>query len=308
MTEGGADAGEAPDAAAPSRLFPFLPPRLDAWLRLIRVDRPIGTMLVLWPTLWALWIAAEGQPDAEVFLVFMAGVFLMRSAGCAINDYADRGIDGDVRRTRRRPLAAGEIPPGDALWVATVLALVAFLLVLRLDPLTIKLSLAGGALAAVYPFTKRLFHTPQLVLGIAFAWAVPMGFAASTGEVPAEAWVLFLAVTCWVAAYDTMYAMVDRDDDLRIGVKSTAVMLGRADRLVIALFMGAVLGLLALVGVQQQLGVWFAAGLGVAGLQVAYQLWLIRNRERDSCFRAFLSNDAFGRYVFIGLALDYLFA
>jgi 4-hydroxybenzoate polyprenyltransferase len=281
--------------------------RLGAWMRLIRLDRPIGTMLVLWPTLWALWIASEGRPDAEVFVVFMAGVFLMRSAGCAINDYADRRIDGHVERTRSRPLAAGEIAPREALWIAATLALLAFVLVLRLDPLTVRLSFVGAFLAASYPFTKRLTHMPQLYLGIAFGWAVPMAFAAQTGAVPGIAWVLLAAVAVWAAAYDTMYAMVDRDDDLRIGVKSTAVLFGDADRLMIGLLLGLTLLLLAAVGYASGLGVWFWLGLGVASVHAGHQLYLIRARDRDACFRAFLSNDAFGRYVFIGLALDYLF-
>jgi 4-hydroxybenzoate polyprenyltransferase len=281
--------------------------RLGAWMRLIRLDRPIGTMLVLWPTLWALWIASEGRPDAEVFVVFMAGVFLMRSAGCAINDYADRRIDGHVERTRSRPLAAGEIAPREALWIAATLALLAFVLVLRLDPLTVRLSFVGAFLAASYPFTKRLTHMPQLYLGIAFGWAVPMAFAAQTGVVPGIAWVLLAAVAVWAAAYDTMYAMVDRDDDLRIGVKSTAVLFGDADRLMIGLLLGLTLLLLAAVGYASGLGVWFWLGLGVASVHAGHQLYLIRARDRDACFRAFLSNDAFGRYVFIGLALDYLF-
>ncbi len=281
--------------------------KAGAWLRLIRFDRPIGTLLVLWPTLWALWMAGDGRPDERVFVVFVAGVFLMRSAGCAINDYADRRIDGRVERTRGRPLATGELAPTTALWTAMLLAIVAFLLVLQTNALTVKLSFVGAFLAASYPFTKRLTHVPQLYLGIAFAWAVPMSFAAQTNAVPAQAWVLFGAIVLWAAAYDTMYAMVDRSDDLAIGVKSTAVLFGDADRAMVALLMALMLVLLAAAGVLEGLGGWYWLGLGVAALRVLHQLQLIRDRDRERCFRAFLDNDALGRYVFIGLALDYLF-
>lgn len=279
-----------------------------AWLRLIRVDRPIGTMLVLWPTLWGLWVASRGEPDPLVFAVFVAGVFLMRSSGCAINDFADRRIDGHVARTRGRPLATGELRPTDALLTALVLALVAFMLVLLfMNRLTVQLSFVGALLAAAYPFSKRVTHLPQFVLGLAFAWAVPMAFAAQTGELPFPAWLLFAAVVLWAAAYDTMYAMVDRDDDLRIGVKSTAVLLGRYDVFAVASLLAGVLALLALLGVLEGLGGWYFGGLAVAAGHGAWQVWLVRGRDRDRCFRAFLANDGFGRIVFVGMALDYLF-
>ncbi len=280
----------------------------QAWLRLIRFDRPIGTMLVLWPTLWGLWLAAAGEPDPLVFAVFMAGVFLMRSAGCAINDYADRRIDGHVARTQGRPLATGELTPATALWTALLLTLVAFALVLLMNRLTIALSVVAAFLAGSYPFTKRVTHLPQFYLGVAFGWAVPMSFAAQTGQVPPLAWVVFAAVVLWAAAYDTMYAMVDREDDLAIGVKSTAVLFGRFEVVIVTTLLLLVLALLAAAGAVAGRGLWFYGALVVAAGQAAYQVRLISTRDPQRCFKAFLSNDAFGRFVFIGLALDYLFA
>ncbi|MEO0423644.1 MAG: 4-hydroxybenzoate octaprenyltransferase [Pseudomonadota bacterium] len=296
----------APTAAAP-------PPAGSgawwrAWLRLIRFDRPIGTLLVLWPTLWGLWLASEGEPDPLVFAVFMAGVFLMRSAGCAINDFADRRIDGHVARTQGRPLATGELTASTALWTAVVLTLIAFGLVLLMNPLTIALSVVAAFLAGSYPFTKRITHLPQFYLGVAFGWAVPMAFAAQTGQVPALAWIVFAAVVLWAAAYDTMYAMVDREDDLAIGVKSTAVLFGRFDVLIVTALLCAVIGVLLAAGVLAGRGGWFYGGMAVAAGQALYQVRLIRSRDPQPCFKAFLSNDAFGRFVFIGLALDYLFS
>lgn len=281
--------------------------RLRDYALLIRADRPIGTLLLLWPTLWALWIAGQGQPQQGVFLVFIAGVVLMRSAGCAINDYADRHIDPQVARTRQRPVAAGRVPPAEALALAAVLGLIAFLLVLSMNLLTIKLALVGGFLAASYPFLKRVTSLPQFYLGAAFGWSVPMAFAAQTGAVPSLAWQMFAAVVLWAVAYDTMYAMVDREDDLRIGVKSTAILFGRADRLAIGLCQAAVLLILWRIGGIAGLGHWHAAGLAVAAALAVWQQYLIRHREPDACFRAFLNNSHFGLAVFCGIGLSYTF-
>ena len=281
--------------------------RLRDYARLMRLDRPIGILLLLWPVLWALWIAAAGKPALPVFVVFVAGVVLMRSAGCVINDYADRGFDPQVERTRNRPLAVGRVSPREALVLFVVLALSAFILVLFMNRLTILLSFVGAALAASYPFMKRWTHLPQFYLGAAFGWGVPMAFAAQTGSVPVDAWILFGATLCWAVAYDTAYAMVDRDDDVRIGVKSTAILFGRADRLMIALFHALTLVLLAWAGARAGLGVTYSMGLLLATGLAGWQQWLMRTRARDGCFQAFLNNNRFGAVVFAGLALDYYF-
>jgi len=280
--------------------------RLRDYARLMRLDRPIGILLLLWPVLWALWIAAAGTPALPVFVVFVAGVVLMRSAGCVINDYADREFDPQVERTRDRPLAAGRVHPREALALFVVLALSAFALVLFMNRLTILLSFVGAALAASYPFMKRWTPLPQFYLGAAFGWGVPMAFAAQTGAVPADAWILFAATLCWAVAYDTAYAMVDRDDDIRIGVKSTAILFGRADRPMIALFHTLTLLLLVWAGARAGLGLTYYVGLLLAAGLAGWQQWLLRTRARDACFRAFLNNNRFGAVVFAGLALDYL--
>ena len=280
--------------------------RLREYALLLRLHRPIGTLLLLWPVLWALWIASDGRPSWRVLTVFVAGTVLMRSAGCAINDYADRDFDPHVARTRDRPLAAGRVTAREALLLFVVLSLAAFALVLTLDRFTILLSFVGAVLAASYPFMKRYTHLPQFYLGAAFGWGVPMAFAAESGRLPAEAWLLFLATLCWAVAYDTAYAMVDRDDDLRIGVKSTAILFGRADRAMIALFHLSTLGLLVWAGTRVELGVTYYMGLAAAAGFAGWQQWLMRNRERDGCFRAFLNNNRFGAVVFAGLVLDYL--
>ena len=280
--------------------------RLREYALLMRLHRPIGTLLLLWPVLWALWIAAGGFPDAAVLVVFAAGVLLMRSAGCVINDYADRDFDPHVARTRERPLAAGRVSTREALVLAAVLAASAFLLVLTMNRLTILMSFIGAALAVSYPFTKRYTHLPQFYLGAAFGWGVPMAFAAQTGTVPAEGWILFAATLCWAVAYDTAYAMVDREDDLRIGVKSTAILFGRADRLMIALFHALTVGLLAWAGARTGLGVPYYMGLAVAATLAVYQQWLMRGRDRDACFRAFLNNNWFGIAVFAGVVVAYV--
>ena len=280
--------------------------RLRDYARLMRLDRPIGILLLLWPVLWALWIAAAGKPALPVLVVFVAGVVLMRSAGCVINDYADRAFDPQVERTRDRPLAAGRVRPREALVLFVVLALCAFALVLFMNRLTILLSFVGATLAASYPFMKRWTQLPQFYLGAAFGWGVPMAFAAQTGAVPAAAWILFGATLCWAVAYDTAYAMVDRDDDVRVGVKSTAILFGRADRLMIALFHALTLALLAWAGARAGLGLTYYMGLLLAAGLALYQQWLIRARDRDGCFRAFLNNNWFGVAVFVGLVLEYL--
>lgn len=281
--------------------------RLGSYGRLIRFDRPIGTLLLLWPTLWALWIAGHGHPDQEVFMIFLAGVFLMRSAGCAMNDFADRNIDPLVRRTRDRPLASGEISPAEALAIAALLAFLAFLLVLRLNTLTILLSFVGGAMTAAYPFLKRVTYLPQFFLGAAFGWSVPMAFAAQTGGVSGSAWLMFFAVLLWAVAYDTIYAMVDRDDDLRVGVRSTAILFGQHDRLAVATAHVGALLLLATVGRLEGLGPWYHAGLAGAAAIAIWQQLLIRQRLPERCFRAFLGNNGFGLLIFIGVVLHYTF-
>ncbi len=288
------------------RLQSAIAKRLREYVLLTRLNRPIGILLLLWPTLWGLWFAARGLPGWHVLLVFVAGVVLMRSAGCVVNDYADREFDPHVERTRTRPIAAGRISAREALALFAVLALIAFALVLTLNRLTIALSFAGAFLAASYPFLKRYTHLPQFYLGMAFGWGIPMAFAAQTGTVPALAWILFAANVCWSVAYDTAYAMVDREDDLRVGVKSTAILFGRADRAMIGLFHAGTLSLLAAAGVVAGIGLLYYLGLAAAALHAGYQQWLIRDRERGACFRAFLSNNIFGAAVFAGLALDRL--
>ena len=279
--------------------------RLKDYARLMRLHRPIGILLLLWPTLWALWIAGHGRPDLHVLAVFILGVVLMRSAGCVINDYADRDFDPHVERTRDRPIAAGRVSPREALVLFAALCLIAFALVLTLNRLTILLSFAGAFLAATYPFVKRFTHLPQFYLGAAFGWGIPMAFAALTGTVPPVGWVLFAANVCWSVAYDTAYAMVDREDDLKVGVKSTAILFGRYDRAMVFLFHVFTLALLAWTGALAGLGLRYHAGL-VAALGFAlYQQRQMRDRTRDGCFRAFLNNNWFGAAVFAGLLWHY---
>ncbi|QKQ28156.1 4-hydroxybenzoate octaprenyltransferase [Candidatus Reidiella endopervernicosa] len=271
----------------------------------MRLDRPIGILLLLWPTLWALWIAAEGMPRIGVLLVFVLGVVLMRSAGCVINDYADRAIDPHVSRTRERPIASGRVEPNEALKLFAALCVAAFMLVLFMNSLTIMLSFVGVALAAIYPFTKRHTYLPQVFLGAAFGWAVPMAFAAQLGEVPQAAWLIFIATVLWATAYDTIYAMVDRDDDIKIGVKSTAILFGELDRVIIGVIQALLLLTLLVVGVQLKLGGFFYLGLLVATGLAVQQQRLIKNRDRDLCFKAFLDNNWFGMAIFVGLLLEY---
>ena len=282
--------------------------KLREYARLMRLDRPIGIWLLLWPVLWALWISAGGHPDERLFVIFLAGTFVMRAAGCVMNDFADREFDPHVRRTRDRPLAKQSVSTAEALGLFAVLGLIALALIIPLNRATQVLALIGGVLAVTYPFLKRFFSLPQAYLGAAFGWSVPMAYAAQTGSVPAVAWVMFLAVVLWTTAYDTIYAMVDREDDLVIGIRSSAILFGRADRAIVAALQAGAIGGLALTGLMSGLGRWYWGGLGVAALLALHQQWLIRDRNPDRCFRAFLGNNLFGLAVFAGILLDYLFA
>jgi len=274
---------------------------------LMRMNRPIGVYLLLWPTVWALWIAGEGNPDTGVTLVFVLGVVLMRSAGCVINDYADRDFDPHVSRTRNRPIAAGNVKPKEALMLFVMLCLVAFTLVLTMNWLTVGLSVGGVVLAAIYPFMKRYTYLPQVFLGLAFGWAIPMAFAAQTGEVPVIAWLLLTATVLWATAYDSMYAMVDVEDDLKIGVKSTAILFGEADKIIIGSMQVMFLITMVIVGNRLELGQYYFGSLLVAALLVVYQQFLIRHRDPEGCFKAFLNNHWFGAVIFVGLVLHYWF-
>jgi 4-hydroxybenzoate polyprenyltransferase len=274
------------------------------WL-LARFDRPIGTLILLWPTLWALWVAGDGKPDGLVLIVFVLGVVLMRAAGCVINDYADRDFDPHVERTKQRPIAAGKVKPKEALILFAVLCLIAFGLVLLMNIYTILLSFIGAFLAASYPFMKRYTHLPQAYLGIAFGWAVPMAFAAQRGDIPLVAWLMYLAVMLWALVYDTMYAMVDKDDDLKIGVKSTAILFGDYDRHIMAVLQTIIIGLLIAVGVLAQLQWPYYLGVAVATCLCGYQQKLIFHRQKAACFKAFLNSNWFGLAVFLGLLLSY---
>lgn len=280
------------------------PQKRSAYLQLMRVNRPIGTYLLLWPTLWALWIAADGLPRLDLLLIFTLGVFLTRSAGCVINDFADRKVDGHVERTRTRPLPTGQVSSREAVGLFTALMLLAFILVLFTNTTTILLAPVALLLAFSYPFMKRYTHFPQLVLGMAFGWAIPMAFAATLGEVPLEGWLLYLAKILWTIAYDTQYAMVDRDDDLKIGIKSTAVFFGRYDKAAIALLQLATLATLAFIGKLSELSWIYNTGLGVVALFFVYHHWLIRKRERGACFKAFLNNHLAELALLVALIIE----
>jgi 4-hydroxybenzoate polyprenyltransferase len=282
--------------------------RLVEYARLMRLDRPIGIWLLLWPCLWALWISAAGRPDERIFVIFVIGTFVMRSAGCVINDFADREFDPHVRRTANRPLARGAVSPAEALALFAVLGLIALALLIPLNRETQVLALIGGVLAVTYPFLKRFFALPQAYLGLAFSWSVPMAFAAQSGELPPVAWVLFAAGVLWTTAYDTIYAMVDREDDLVIGVRSSAILFGRADRGIVAALQAGAIALLAVAGWLAGLQHWYWLGLAIAAGTAAHQQLLIRHRDPQQCFRAFLNNNLFGLAVFGGLLLDFLFA
>ncbi len=281
-------------------------PQLWPWIQLMRLDRPVGTLLLLWPTLWAVWIAGNGSPSVRTVIVFTLGVIVMRAAGCVINDFADRNIDGHVKRTEARPLATGALSGKQALMLFCGLAAVAFVLVLFLNTFTILLSFGGLALAVLYPFMKRYTHLPQVVLGAAFSWAIPMAFAAETNSLPAIAWLLYTANLLWTVAYDTEYAMVDREDDLKIGVKSTAILFGEMDRLMIGALQGMALFALWLLGRQLGFGGFWLVGLVVAAGLFVYQHWLMRERSRDGCFKAFLNNQWVGLAILLGLLANYL--
>ncbi|MDY6942609.1 MAG: 4-hydroxybenzoate octaprenyltransferase [Pseudomonadota bacterium] len=279
--------------------------RLRQYALLMRWNRPIGAFLLLWPALWALWIAGEGHPGWRNVLVFVGGVWVMRSAGCVINDFADRHIDPYVERTRDRPLAAGRVTAQEALALFGLLGVIAFGLVLMLNRFTILLSFGALFLAASYPFMKRFTHLPQAYLGLAFGWAVPMAFAAQTNQVPPLAWLVFIATVLWSTIYDTMYGMVDRDDDIQVGVKSMAILFGELDRHIIGMLQLTMMFALVLIGRRADLGVWYGMGLVAAAGLFVYQQWLIRHREKAACFRAFLNNNWFGAVIFAAIALDY---
>lgn len=283
----------------------MLATKAKAYWQLTRMDRPIGTLLLLWPTLWALVIAANGLPDLSVLVVFVLGVVLMRSAGCVINDFADRKVDGHVKRTKQRPLPSGAVTSKEAVALFLVLAVVSFLLVLTMNTLTIQLSFVGVGLAFIYPFMKRYTHLPQLFLGLAFSWAIPMAWAAQTNELPAVVWFVFAINALWTIAYDTQYAMVDRDDDLKIGIKSTAILFGRLDKLVIGVLQLITLAMLIVLGMYYQLGASFYWSLLVVGGLFVYQQHLIRHRDRDLCFQAFLNNNYVGMAVTVGLLIAF---
>ena len=288
------------------RQLEHLRARLPLYLKLMRVDKPIGTLLLLWPTLWALWLAARGWPQWHLLIIFGLGVFLTRSAGCVINDYADREFDSRVQRTAQRPLATGSIDKREALLLCATLCTLAFVLVLFTNRLTILLSFGAVLLAGLYPFMKRYTHLPQVVLGAAFGWSIPMAFAAQSESLPRGCWVLFIANILWVVVYDTFYAMVDRDDDIKIGVKSTAILFGEDDRLITGALQVCVILALILVGTQFKLGYWyFVALIGASGLFI-YQQFLIRHRQRDACFRAFLHNNWVGATIFAGIFVHFL--
>jgi 4-hydroxybenzoate polyprenyltransferase len=297
-----------PKKAEEAPLSHRLSRRLEEYAELARFNRPVGTWLLLWPALWALWIAGEGTPKPKVLIVFVLGVIVMRAAGCVINDFADRDIDPHVRRTRDRPVAARRVSPVEALVLFVVLLAIALFLVTFLDLLTIKLAFIGAALTVSYPFVKRVFPMPQLYLGISFGgWSVPMAFAAETGELPRVAWVLYIAAVVWAAVYDTIYAMIDREDDLRIGVKSSAILFADMDKLLIFVMQAMMIFALVLAGQSMHFGAWYYGGLTMAAVLFLYQQWLIRNREPAGCLRAFLNNQYVGMVIFIGILLQFIY-
>jgi len=290
-----------------TRHLPRILATLAEYARLMRLDKPIGIWLLMWPTLWAVWISGEGQPDPLVFTVFVAGTVLMRSAGCVINDYVDRKFDPHVQRTRERPLAAGRVSSVEALVLFSILSLLALMLVMQLNRLTLLLAVVGAVLTLTYPFLKRFFSLPQLYLGVTFGWGIPMAFAAHLETVPRVAWLLLISNIAWCTVYDTIYAMVDREDDLKIGIRSTAILFGESERHIIAALQALTLFALYLVGREAQLGGWYRLGLLAGAGFFVRHLYMIRNRDPQQCFRAFLDNHYFGMSVFIGIALDYLF-
>ena len=289
------------------RFAPVLVTQLRNYGKLMRIDKPIGIWLLLWPTLWALWLAGEGNPDQGLFVVFVLGVIVMRSAGCVLNDFVDRKIDPYVERTRTRPIAAGTVTPVEALTLFAALSFIAIGLASMLNTTAQLLAIVAAALTVAYPFIKRFFSVPQLVLGAAFGWAVPMAFAAQTGETPELAWLVFGTALIWAVIYDTFYAMVDREDDLKVGIKSTAILFGDVDIFVIAGLQLLMLVALILIGVRAELGTWYYLSVAIAGILMAWHLWLARDRQPAGCFSAFLQNHHIGLVVFIGIALHYTF-
>jgi len=277
--------------------------RLQSYARLIRLDKPIGTLLLLWPTWWALWLASGGLPDLQILIIFTLGTFLMRSAGCAINDYADENFDRDVLRTQHRPVTSGQISGKEAVWVAIILALLAFALIQPLNFLTKELSVFAVLIAAVYPFTKRFFAIPQAVLGVAFGFGIPMAYAAVIGFIPLEAWILFIGNIFWAIAYDTAYAMVDREDDIRIGIKTSAITFGRFDVAAIAICYGVLLISQIIIARLAHLSPYFWLGWGAALLCALYHVTLVSTRSRENCFKAFLHNNWLGGFLFLGIVL-----
>jgi len=280
---------------------------LYQYIQLTRLNKPIGIFLLLWPTLWALWIAAEGVPDLQILYIFILGVVLMRSAGCVINDLADRNLDIHVARTQNRPIAAGKVMPQEAMVVVAILIFSSLILVLNLNPLTLKLSVVAVVLAIIYPFMKRYTYLPQFFLGLAFGWAAPMAFAAQTNTLPLVAWLLLFATVLWAVVYDTMYAMVDREDDIKAGIKSTAILFEDADRVIIGVIQLLVLFALVMVGNSSELGKYYYAGIAIAAVLSIYQQYLIKDRIPEHCFTAFLNSNWFGATVFTGVFLHYHF-
>jgi 4-hydroxybenzoate polyprenyltransferase len=280
--------------------------RLNVYEKLMRLDKPIGILLLLWPTLWGLWLSTAGQPNWVIVWIFVMGTVLMRSAGCVINDYIDRDIDPHVARTENRPLAAGLVSKEEALALATTLALMAFLMILPLNRLTLMLSVVALLLAVTYPFTKRFFALPQAYLGIAFGFGIPMAYAAQIGQVPAIAWMLLVANIFWAIAYDTQYAMVDREDDLKVGIKTSALTFGKYDVMAVMACYGGMLAILVWVGVRSHLHWPYFLGLAVAAGLMGYHYQLIKGRDRAQCFKAFLHNNWVGAAIFAGIALDFL--
>ncbi len=288
-------------------IAPELVAQVRNYGRLMRIDKPIGVWLLLWPTLWALWLAGEGHPDQGLFIVFVLGVFIMRSAGCVLNDYVDRDIDPYVERTRNRPIASGAVAPKEALTLFVALSLIAIGLATMLNRPAQLLAIVAAGLTVSYPFIKRFVSIPQFVLGAAFGWAVPMVFAAQTGEVPQLAWIVFGAALIWAVIYDTYYAMVDREDDRKLGVKSTALLFGDADLFVLGGLQLIMLLALVFVGLRAELGFWYYLSVAIAAGLMAYHQWLARDRQPAGCFAAFLHNHFIGLVVFIGIVLHYCF-
>ncbi len=279
--------------------------KINAYIALTRVNRPIGIYLLAWPMLWSLWIAAKGLPSLLVLCVFLAGTVLTRSAGCVINDFADRDFDGHVSRTANRPMATGIVGPREALLLALILTLMAFALVLLMNTKTVLYSVVAVVLAAIYPFAKRFTWWPQLLLGAAFGWAIPMASVAQTGTTTTTTWLLFVTALIWTVAYDTLYAMADREDDIKVGIKSTAILFGRADVTIIGILYGAVISLLTYIGLKESMGLPYFTGLVIAALLLVRHLWTVRHRDPQACFNAFQNNHYVGMVIFLGLALNY---